>query len=126
MATGGPRAAVDAFFEFVCPGLWAGIVEDRRDSYRANAGELLSDLQMPPYHVTAGDLANVQVPSLVIRGDRSHPALMRIADRLAEGVPEAELLELRGSGHVTYFEQPDPFADAVTAFVARRVSVPAG
>jgi len=123
LAAGGPRAAVDAFFDYMCPGLWRAIDEERREIYRANAGELLPDLQMPPYQVQRHDLAGVQVPCLVVKGDRSHPVLMRIADLLAEGTPGAELVELRGSGHVTYAEQPAAFADAVRGFAARRVGV---
>lgn len=126
MAAGGPRAAVDAFFEYVCPGLWRAIDEKRREVYRANAGELMPDLQMPPYRVGRDDLAGVRVPCLVVKGDRSHPVLMRIADRLAEGIPGAELVPLRGSGHVTYAEQPAAFADAVRAFAARLDGVPGG
>jgi 3-oxoadipate enol-lactonase len=125
LAAGGPRAGVDAFFEHVCPGLWRSIDDERREIYRANAGELLPDLQMPLYRVGADDLARVRVPCLVVRGDRSHPALMGIADRLAAGIPGAELVELRESGHVTYAEQPEAFADAVRAFGVRHVSAEA-
>jgi pimeloyl-ACP methyl ester carboxylesterase len=126
LAAGGPRAAVDAFFRYMCPGLWRAIGEGRRDRYRANASELLPDLQMPPYRVSREELAGVRVPCLVVRGDRSHPVLMRIADRLAEGLPGAALVELRRSGHVTYAEQPAAFAGAVRTFAARLDGVPAG
>lgn len=119
MAAGGPRAAVDTFFEYLCPGLWRAIDEERREVYRANAGELMPDLQMPTYQVGWDDLARVRVPCLVVKGDRSHPVLMRIAERLAEGIPGGELVELRGSGHVTYAEQPAAFANAVRTFAAR-------
>jgi 3-oxoadipate enol-lactonase len=119
LAAGGPRAAVDAFFQYMCPGLWLAIGEGQRDRYRANASELLPDLQMPPYRVSRDDLAGVRVPCLVLRGDRSHPVLMRIADQLAAGLPGAELVELRRSGHVTYAEQPAAFAGAVRTFAAR-------
>lgn len=125
MESGGPPAAVDAFFDYMCPGLWHAIDERRRDLYRANAGELLPDLQMPPYQVTPGDLAEVRVPCLVLKGDRSHPSLMRIADTIGRSIPGAELVELRGSGHVTYAEQPGAFAAAVRAFATRRGGVPA-
>jgi pimeloyl-ACP methyl ester carboxylesterase len=126
LAEGGPRAAVDAFFRYLCPGLWLAIDETRREVYRANASELLPDLQMPTYQVSRNDLARVRVPCLVVRGDRSHPVLMRLADRLAGAIPGAELVEVRGSGHVTYAEQPAAFADAVRGFAARLVGVPAG
>jgi 3-oxoadipate enol-lactonase len=118
LAAGGPRAAVDAFFEFVCPGLWGALDESRRERYRANAGELLPDLQMPPYQVTGEELARVGVPCLVVSGDRSHPAMMRIADRLAAALAGAALVRLDGCGHVTYAEQPAAFAAAVLTFAA--------
>ena len=116
LAAGGPRAAVDAFFRFMCPGLWEALDEARRERYRANAGELLPDLQMPPYQVTPEELDGVRVPCLVVRGDRSHPVMRRVADRLAAGLPGATKAVLRGSGHVTYAEQPAAFAEAVRAF----------
>jgi pimeloyl-ACP methyl ester carboxylesterase len=116
VAAGGPRAAVDAFFEYMCPGLWRTIDDERRDVYRANASELLPDLQMPIYDVGQEDLTAVRVPCLIVRGDKSHPVLMNIADLLAATIPDAELVVLRKSGHVTYAEQPVAFAEAVLAF----------
>jgi pimeloyl-ACP methyl ester carboxylesterase len=126
LAAGGPRAAVDAFFNYMCPGLWSVIDEERRDRYRANAGELLPDLQMPLYQIGPQDLARVGVSCLVVKGDRSHPAMMRIADRLAASIPAAQLVELRESGHVTYAEQPAAFANAVRTFAAARASALTG
>jgi pimeloyl-ACP methyl ester carboxylesterase len=119
LARGGPRVAVDAFFDFVCPGLWRSLPEARRDvPYRANAAELLGDLTMPPYQITPADLARIRVPCLIIRGEESDPALRAIAGTLARELPGARLIDLEGSGHVTYFEQPADFAAAVEAFAA--------
>lgn len=117
IAQGGPRAAVDAFFEIMCPGLWRQLPEARRDvPYRANSAELLEDLKMPTYQVTTADLAQIRPPCLVIRGSESAPALRSIAGILAEHIPGAQLVELQGSGHVTYAERPEEFAAAVTSF----------
>ncbi|MGZ3715137.1 MAG: alpha/beta fold hydrolase, partial [Ktedonobacterales bacterium] len=117
VARGGPRAAVDAFFEIVCPGLWRALPEERRDvPYRANVAELFGDLAMPPYQISRADLAQIRVPCLILRGTESDPALMTIAGILAESIPGAKLVELQGSGHVTYFEKPEEFAAAVVAF----------
>lgn len=115
MTAGGARAAVDAFFEYVCPGLWQRIDDGQRETYRANADELLPDLQMPTYEVSSRELASVAVLCLVVRGSRSLPVFRQIAGVLAEGIPGARLLEL-DSGHVTYAEQPDEFAQAVRTF----------
>lgn len=117
VARGGPRAAVDAFFEIVCPGLWRMLPEARRDvPYRANAAELFGDLAMPTYVITRTDLAQFACPCLVIRGSESDAGLREIAGIVAESVPGARLVELQGSGHVTYAEKPAEFAAAVESF----------
>ena len=118
LADGGPRAAVDTFFSFVCPGLWSSIDEGRKDRYRDNAQIGLADLRSPSTEATVAELAGVGVPALVIAGERSHPSLRAIAGKLAAALPDARLVELAGSGHVTYAERPDAFAGAVAAFAA--------
>jgi 3-oxoadipate enol-lactonase len=116
LAVGGPRAALDAFFARVCPGLWAGLDEERKDRYRANAEIGLADLRSPPFRPSTGDLGGVAVPALVLAGTTSHPAFRSVARRLAAALPDARFLEIEGSGHVTYAERPDDFAAAVSAF----------
>lgn len=118
MTAGGPEAAVDAFFSFVCPGLWSIIDEERRDRYRANADIGFTDLRSPSLDATAADLAAVAAPVLVLAGDRSHPTLRALAHRLAAALPDARFVELDECGHVTYAEQPDAFARAVSVFAA--------
>lgn len=118
LATGGPRAAVDAFFSVVCPGLWSRIDDARRDRYRANADIGLTDLDAPSLSATPADLASVTVPALVLAGDQSHPSLRSVAHRLAATLADARFVELADCGHVTYAEQPDAFAHAVSVFAA--------
>lgn len=117
-AMGGPKAAVDAFFDFVCPGLWRTLTEAQRDNYRANAAELFGDLQMPPYQVSREELGRIRTRSLIIAGSESAPVLRRIARTLADAIPGSQFVELAGSGHVTYYERPKEFAAAVEAFAA--------
>jgi pimeloyl-ACP methyl ester carboxylesterase len=111
----GPRAAVDAFFAALCPGLWSGIDDDRKDRYRDNAPMLFADLGMPPYEITPREVEAISVPALVMTGTTSHVALQSVAHNLAQLLPDARLLELE-CGHVTYAEQPEAFARAVEAF----------
>jgi pimeloyl-ACP methyl ester carboxylesterase len=115
-ASEGPRAAVDAFFTLICPGLWSALDETAKDRYRANAHMMLAEFDGPRYHLGVDDLSAVAVPALVIAGTTSHPALRSIARVLARGLPDARFVELHGSGHVTYAERPDEFAGAVAAF----------
>ena len=89
-----------------------------KDRYRANADIGFTDLRSPTLEVSIADLATVTTPTLVIAGDRSHPALRSVARRLAAALPDARFIELADSGHVTYAEQPDGFAAAVSTFAA--------
>jgi pimeloyl-ACP methyl ester carboxylesterase len=115
--TEGPRAAVDAFFAAICPGLWSQIDESRKDRYRDNASMLFADLGMPSYEITRDDIALIDIPTLVVAGTASHPALYAAAHTLASWLPDARYLEL-DCGHVTYAERPEQFARAVAAFAS--------
>jgi len=119
----GPRAAVDAFFAALCPGLWTQIDEPHKDRYRDNASMLFADLGMPTYEITRDDVAGINVPALVVAGSASHPALRTAARTLAGWLPDARFLELE-CGHVTYAEQPEQFARAVSAFATEAALSP--
>ncbi|MFA7249803.1 MAG: alpha/beta hydrolase [Dehalococcoidia bacterium] len=113
MRSGNPRAAVDAFFEYMCPGLWAQLDASGKEPYRANHVELMGDLEMPPYAITADDLRVMQTPATIVTGSISHPVLRRVAKVITGAMPHARLAELAGIGHVTYAEAPDAFAALV-------------
>jgi 3-oxoadipate enol-lactonase len=115
LAAGDPTW-VDAFFAFVCPGLWATLDEPGRDRLRANAAIGREDLESPSLAITGAHLASVTTPALVMAGTVSHPTFRSIAQTLAAALPDARYLELEGSGHVTYFERADAFATALGAF----------
>ena len=74
---------------------------------------------MPQYQIAPTDLAQIGVPSLVMRGSESHPMFRAIVGILAERLPSAELVELEDCRHVTYAEKPAEFAAAVASFAQR-------
>lgn len=115
--SGDPRGAVDAFFAVICPGLWNAIDEPIKDRFRDNAPMLFTDLGMPPYQLTESDAAMIAVPTLMIGGTHSNPALLGAARTLAGWLPNSRFVEL-DCGHVTYAEKPEGFANAVTDFAA--------
>ncbi|HEU0026594.1 MAG TPA: alpha/beta hydrolase [Ktedonobacterales bacterium] len=119
IARGGAPAAVDAFFEIVCPGLWTAIPEAAHERYRANSPEMLGDLLMPEYQVARADLAQMRTPCLGIRGSESLPIFRSVIGILTDGMPNCQLAELEGSGHVTYFEKPAEFEAMVRTFAER-------
>jgi len=115
-----PCAAVDVFFDYMCPGLWRQLDAQGKEPYRANHVELLADLQMPAYAITPQDLSGMRTPCVVVTGSESHPVLRRVARVIGESMPNARLVELAGVGHVTYAEAPEAFA----RLVARPVDIP--
>ena len=125
LADGGPREAMDRFFSVVCPNLWSMIDDEAKDRYLDNAAIGLTDLASSPLDATANDLAGIRLPALVVSGERSHRAFRAIARRLASALPDARLVEIVASGHVTYAEQPDEFARAVAVFAAELDRQPA-
>ena len=116
---GGPLAAVDAFFPLVCPGLWTLLDESGKERLRANGPMMLAEFAGQPYVLAPEDVAIVDLPTLVITGGDSLAGFRAIAATLARNLPRAELVELAGSGHVTYAERPDEFAMAVRRFMAK-------
>jgi pimeloyl-ACP methyl ester carboxylesterase len=125
MASGGPRAAVDAFASLTFPEGWAMLDENRRNRFRDNAEPGFADVANAPLAIDPAELSSVTSPALVIAGTKSHPAIRAINHELVRRLLDARLVEL-DSGHLPYIECPDRFADAVSIFGAeidRRTSV---
>ena len=119
-----PRSAVDEFFKVVCAQYWAGIDESQRDRLRDNAPLLFKTLQAEAPRLSAADLTTLTHPILVVSGSDSLPVALSITRKLAGLLPNARVVEFSNCGHVTYAEQPDAFAGAVTAFAREITGVP--
>jgi pimeloyl-ACP methyl ester carboxylesterase len=118
LARGGPGRAVETFFSIVCPSYWAQADDTDKARFIANADIGLTDLRSPGLDVAPADLASVDVPMLVVSGETSHPSMRSIARKLAAALPDARFVELEGTGHVTYAENPADFANALSTFAA--------
>jgi len=64
------------------------------------------------------DLERVAVPTLVLVGDEDTPFL-KPSRRLAEAIPGAELVVIPDAGHSPQFENPEPWWEALAAFLAK-------
>jgi len=67
------------------------------------------------------DLAQMDVPALVIVGDKDTLTPLASSEAMAAALPDAELTVIEGAGHFSALERPREFTDAVRAFLARRV-----
>lgn len=76
---------------------------------RASIGLTLSDLDL-------GDvLGDWKVPTTVVVGRRDRLTPMHHSERLAEGLPDAELVVIDGAGHQAPLEQPEAVDRAIRA-----------
>jgi 3-oxoadipate enol-lactonase len=67
---------------------------------------------------TTSRLGAIAVPTLVIVGDLDQGTPVAMAQKLADGIPGAQLEVLTGASHLSAIEQPQAFAAALTGFLA--------
>jgi pimeloyl-ACP methyl ester carboxylesterase len=63
-------------------------------------------------------LRSVDAPALVVRGDEDELSGQADAEAMAEALPDARLVVLPGSGHLTAVEVPEAFTETLRAFLA--------
>ena len=64
-------------------------------------------------------LGRIQVPTLLVYGDKDVRAGMAVAEDLHAAIPESRLVVLPGVGHVCNIEAPDEFNRVVRDFLGR-------
>jgi pimeloyl-ACP methyl ester carboxylesterase len=72
----------------------------------------------PPGPPEADRLEELQLPTLVMVGERDLPDFKEIAQKLATAIPGARLHEFPGIGHLVPVEAPGPFVGALRSFLA--------
>jgi len=65
----------------------------------------------------SGELSSIKVPTLVIVGDSDAITPPPVAQSMAEKIPGAQLVTIRGAGHMSPMEQPDQVNRAIRAFL---------
>ncbi|MGZ4372409.1 MAG: alpha/beta fold hydrolase, partial [Gaiellaceae bacterium] len=68
----------------------------------------------PPASQRLGDIA---VPTLVVTGDEDVADIIRIGDRLAREIPDAERATIGMAAHLPNLERPDDFNRLVLGFL---------
>ena len=68
---------------------------------------------------TAGLVTLAKVPTLIVCGDRDLLTPKDCSDRMAEALPQAELVIIGGAGHLVQLECPDVVNDALVRLVER-------
>jgi pimeloyl-ACP methyl ester carboxylesterase len=66
------------------------------------------------------DLARISVPVLLVAGSDDRTAPASVMQRMANEIPDAELVLLEGCGHLGPMDQPEAFNEALAGFLERR------
>jgi pimeloyl-ACP methyl ester carboxylesterase len=115
-------AAADHLFDPTLPGLFAGdppaqfvplleqmAADVRRESMRT---ALLVMAEVDQRDL----LPRIAVPSVLIWGERDARSPLSVARQFEQAIPDTRLVVIPGAGHVSNFEQPVRFKDAVREF----------
>jgi pimeloyl-ACP methyl ester carboxylesterase len=90
----------------------------RREFARTSfAGYEFGALALRTRRDTLNDLATLDLPVLVVRGEHESPSLTRVSDDLAATIPGARLEVIPGAGHSPQFETPEAFNRILLEFL---------
>ena len=62
-------------------------------------------------------LPEIDVPTLLVHGDRDRRSPLRVAEDLHERIPGSRLVVIAGAGHVVNLEAPERFQEEVRSFL---------
>jgi pimeloyl-ACP methyl ester carboxylesterase len=67
----------------------------------------------------SGELAAIKVPMLILVGDSDAITPPAVAQSMADKIPGAQLVTIRGAGHMSPMEQPEQVNRAIMSFLGR-------
>ena len=85
----------------------------REESYRKTLEASVAQDRNAP-------IENIHVPTLVVGGDEDKVYPVKIARDLAQRIPGAELVIMKGAGHLPNIERPERFNEILLDFLKRR------
>jgi pimeloyl-ACP methyl ester carboxylesterase len=124
IASGDHAGAAEQFVEEALgAGLWTRFPHEMRQMMIEHAPTYLDEASDPDQAAFDLDrLRGFSRPVLLTRGDQSAPAFPPVITKLVEAIPAAEVRTMTGAGHPIQTEQPEAYAEAITAFVHRHTN----
>jgi pimeloyl-ACP methyl ester carboxylesterase len=100
-------------------GSWAATPRAHRERIFAGATRFHAEVRSAHGDRTAvAELCGLAVPTLVVSGANTTEAALLVCDILAETIPGARSLRVRGAGHSPMRSHPELFADALCELTA--------
>jgi pimeloyl-ACP methyl ester carboxylesterase len=100
------------------PKFFSRLSKDRLEQVQANA--------IRPEFTGSGmvafiesDFGHVLTPTLLLNGQQSPALFHRLADRLAELLPNCERVQISNASHIMHEDNPSAYNDAVLSFLAK-------
>lgn len=120
IASGDHAGAAEQFVETVAlgPGTWIHIPPEIQKSMIENAPTFLDEANDP--EALAFDttrLKGFSKPALLTMGDQSPPTFAPVVRQLSAALPHAEVVTIRGAGHVPHSTHPDTHVDLLRRFI---------
>ncbi|HEY5617406.1 MAG TPA: alpha/beta hydrolase [Vicinamibacterales bacterium] len=122
IASGDHAAAAEQFVETVAlgPGTWVQLPPDFQQTLIENAPTFLDEARDPEQ--LAFDLAWITAfprPSLLTTGDQSPPTFAPVVVKLADVLPNVEVVTFPGTGHIPHVTHADAYVEAIMAFIRK-------
>ena len=118
--SGGVRVVVDAMLpKMLTPAAPQEMVDGARKIMMESspAGVVHALRAMAERPDSSDILPQIDAPALVVVGDSDTITPPADAERMAKNMRDARLVTIRGAAHLSNFEQPQQFNEAVTAFL---------
>ena len=121
IATGDHAGAAQYFIEAnLGPGGWERTPTQLQQTYIENAPTFLDDMKDPEHFAFDPNWFNAYSrPVLLTQGDQSPPFLAPVVARLAEALPQAEVVTYTGVGHTPHNTHPDAYVELITSFILK-------
>ncbi|WP_424814088.1 alpha/beta fold hydrolase [Roseococcus sp. YIM B11640] len=101
------------------PGAWGRRAEHRKAINRDNARTLLGQMHEDRKPYTRAAAEAVDIPTLLIGGEKSQPSFGKIMDALERTMPRTERVTVPNGTHGLNHDNPEFFNKAVLDFLAR-------
>ena len=105
------------------PGSWElflAFPEEMRRIVFDNAPIYVDEVEDPAWaDIDLQALSGYRGPALLTRGDQSPPWFPIIVEKLAEAMPQAQLVTFEGAGHLPQWTHPDDFIASLIEFLSR-------
>jgi pimeloyl-ACP methyl ester carboxylesterase len=120
IAQGDHRGGAKQFVEDVAlgPGSWEQLPPEVHDTLVENAPTFLDEANDPDQLIFDADwLEGFAKPILLTMGTESPPMFGPIIAKVAEAAPHAEVVTLKGTGHIPHITHSEPYTETILSFI---------